>query len=1331
MSVHSQQGAFTAQTAAFSPASPPEFPRHIVTAVLVAHDGARWLPDALSGLLGQERPVQDVIAADTGSADDTSRLLTESLGADRVLHLARRTGFGAAVAEAARTATPLSPDQLPYLGRKSAWDPVTRTWNDDVYDQPEQEIDPVQWLWLLHDDCEPAPDALAELLRVADATPSATIIGPKLRSWYDRRALLEVGVSIARSGRRWTGLERREQDQGQHDQVRQVLSVSSAGMLVRRDVWEELGGFDRRLPLMRDDVDFCWRAQAAGHTVLVAPEAVLRHAEAASRERRTVDCAGRSAQNPHRVDKAGAVYTLLANTRGALLPYVALRIVLGTLLRTLGYLVGKVPGQALDEIAGLFGVLLRPERVLGARSHRGRPVVPPTEMRALFPPPGATLRATAEQIYSNISGRSEPDSSSAGRHGGGIESGPGEDDADFLEVEQFARLKRIARKPGPMLFAVLLLVSLIACRSLLGNGSLAGGALLPAPVGAHDLWGTYTGAWHSVGVGSTEAAPPYLAIVALLATALFGSTGLALTVLLVCSVPLAGVTAYFASRPLVESRLLRAWGAVTYAFLPAATGALAGGRLGTAFLAILLPLMARAAVAAGGIALKGGGRPTWRATWAYALVLTVTTAFTPIVWPVALALAVATTVLRVVRGQGGQIVPQAARSLAVLATPMVVLAPWSLTLLGNPGFFLREAGLPYRGGDASALDLLMLSPGGPNATTGLLMAGLVLAALGALLRTERRLAILTAWAVALAGLLAAALQNGSAWSGPSTLLYGIALIAAAAVGAEGARERISASGFGWKQPVAGIIVIASALAPLIAAVGWMAGGAAGPLQRRDPTQVPAFVAEESSTRDQARTLIIGGLPGHVQYTLVRGSGARMGDGEIIAESGANPGLDSIVANLVAGSGADQTSRLGGYAISFVLLEKGAPADMSRTLDSTPGLGRLSQAGGTALWQVGDEVARITITAPKGAGGSAAKPVLVASGKVDAHTTIPSGPQGRVLRVADTAAPGWQATLNGSPLSATTVDGWAQGFQLPSSGGRLDLTYDTPFTHYVWLVLQGFLALVVVVMALPGRRAEVDDDLPEEPTGEAAGFTDQATGDGRRARRLRAAAEAEGVPAGEEFPVEAPLPDDAPDQPAVPQQAQPEHQAEAPQQAQPPQPGQDPQQPAAVPQQGYGEWGAYGYPADQQQAPEYGGYPDGTYPGQDTGQYAGAQYQTGEYQTGEYQTGEYPTGQYQNAQYQNGQYPDGQYAEGQYPAGDYAAGGYQTGEYPAADYGTGEYPAAQYPDGQYPQGQYDPAQYPPYQQGGEYTDQYGYPQQPPQPPYDPAYDPAYGDGSDQQ
>ncbi|MEU7012020.1 glycosyltransferase family 2 protein [Streptomyces sp. NPDC046332] len=1097
--------------------STPEFPRHVVTAVLVAHDGARWLPDALAGLLAQERPVQNVVAADTGSADDSAQLLADAIGADRVLHLARRTGFGAAVEEAARTAPVLGPEELTYLKRPSGWDPVSRTWSDDAYDLPElPHGEPVQWLWLLHDDCAPEPDALAELLRVADSDAYAAVVGPKLRGWYDRRQLLEAGVSIARSGRRWTGLDRREQDQGQHDQVRSVLSVSSAGMLIRRDVFEELGGFDRRLPLMRDDVDLCWRAHAAGHSVLVAPDAVLRHAEASARERRTVDCAGRSVANPHRVDKAGAVYTLLANSRGAALPYVLIRLILGTLLRTLAYLVGKVPGQAVDEVMGLFATLLRPEKILAARRRRKNPAVPASELRALFPPPGATVRATAEQIVANFGGS---DADSGGSRHGAVESGPGGDDAEFLEIEQFARLKKIARKPGPVLFALLLVASVVACRGLYGGGALAGGTLLPAPDTVSELWGRYADSWHALGTGGTQTAPPYLAVLAGLSALFLGSTSFALTVLLVCSVPLAGFTAYFAARPIVESPLLRAWGAIAYAFLPAATGALAAGRLGTAVLAILLPLIARAAVAAHGLTGgPGGARGSWRATWAYTFLLTFTMAFTPIVWPLAVVLGIAVLVLR-----RDDITAYGLRFLATVGTPVLVLAPWSLSLLTSPSAFLREAGLDIRTGTASALDLLGISPGGPGTTGGLLLIGIVLAALAGLLREERRFAVGAAWTVALVGLLFAALSNGAGgtgWAGPATLVYGAALLAAGMIGAEYGRTRVAAHGFGWRQPVAALIALAAALGPVVAATGWMIGGADGPLTRRDPVQVPAFVAEESDTDDQPRTLVLGGTsPGEVSYTLVRGSGGRLGDAELAAAGGSDARLDKVVAHLVAGSGADQTEELSGFAIRYVLVRDGAPRQMSRVLDATPGLSRLSQLDGSALWTVDRErvVARATIVpAAKStdtaktadaakAADAAATPVVVAAGPVEAHTKIPSGPAGRVLRIADRADEGWTATLDGKELPKTTVDGWAQGFELPADGGRLDLTYDQPLTHTLWIWAQVGLAVVLLVLALPGRRREIDDDLPEE---EVAIPAQAMEGDGRRARRLRAAAEAE-------------------------------------------------------------------------------------------------------------------------------------------------------------------------------------------------------------------------------
>ncbi|MFJ7149726.1 glycosyltransferase [Streptomyces sp. NPDC100445] len=1108
MSVHSH-------TAAQDGTATPEFPRHVVTAVLVSHDGARWLPDALAGLLGQERPVQYAVAADTGSADGSAQLLTDALGDADVLHLARRTGFGQAVEEACRTAPVLTPEDLPYLKRPSGWDPVTRSWRDDAYDLPElPHGEPVQWLWLLHDDCAPEPDALAQLLRVVDTElelgrDDVAIVGPKLRGWYDRRQLLEVGVTLANSGRRWTGLDRREQDQGQHDHVRTVLSVSTAGMLVRRDVFEQLGGFDRRLPLMRDDVDLCWRAHTAGHRVLVAPDAVVRHAEAASRERRTVDCAGRTAASPHKVDKAGAVYTLLANTRTAALPWVLARILVGTVLRTLAYLVGKVPGQALDEIRGLLSTLLRPERIIAARRRRGPARTDKGELRGLFPPPGATVRATVEQLAGHFATDSDVDTTSAGRHGGAVESGPGGDDADFLEVEQFARLRRIARRPGPVLFLVLLLVSLAACRALLGGGALAGGALLPAPADAGDLWSRYLDAWHPVGSGGTSSAPPYLAFVAALGSLLFGSAGFAVTVLLVGSVPLAGCAAYFASRPLVTSRLLRAWAAVGYAFLPAVTGALAGGRVGTAVLAVLLPLIARAGTAASGLGHRTGAPGSWRATWAYALLLSVATAFTPIVWPAALVLGLGVLVLR-----RRELVAHGPRFLVQLGTPLLLLAPWSLTLL--PTGFFREAGLEYGASSASATDLLGAGPGGPGTVHGLMLIGIVLAALAALLRSERQLGIRAAWTAALVGLVLAVLSNRSTWAGPATLVYGIALLAAAALGADGARARVAEQSFGWRQPVAALIAFAAAAGPLLVAAGWVIGGADGPLERRDPAQVPAFVAEDSDTGDRARTLVLDSdSTARVRYSLVRGSGARMGDAELAAADGAETRLDKVVADLVAGSGADQADQLGGFAVRYVLVHQGAPRDITRVLDATPGLSRLSRQGGNALWRVDREVSRAAVVPAAGRGP--ARPV--AAGPVEVHTTVPAGSGDRVLRLADSAAPGWTATLDGRPLTPTTVDGWAQGFRLPSAGGRLDVTYDAPLAHTAWLWAQGALAVVLVVLALPGRRRDVDDDLPEEQPVPA-----QATaGEGRRARRLRAQAEepAAGDPPAAPAPAEQP------------------------------------------------------------------------------------------------------------------------------------------------------------------------------------------------------------------
>jgi GT2 family glycosyltransferase len=53
---------------------------------------------------------------------------------------------------------------------------------------------------------------------------------------------------------------------------------AGAFLMIRRDCWEELGGFDEGFyPLWFEDADYCARARKAGFRILFTPEAVAKH----------------------------------------------------------------------------------------------------------------------------------------------------------------------------------------------------------------------------------------------------------------------------------------------------------------------------------------------------------------------------------------------------------------------------------------------------------------------------------------------------------------------------------------------------------------------------------------------------------------------------------------------------------------------------------------------------------------------------------------------------------------------------------------------------------------------------------------------------------------------------------------------------------------------------------------------------------------------------------------------------------------------------------------------------------------------------------------------
>lgn len=138
-----------------------------------------------------------------------------------------------------------------------------------------------EWLFFLNNDAEVQEGWLPALLDLAVRRPDAGAIGCQL-VFPDGR-LQEAGGVIFRDASGWN--LGRFDDPGHPDYafVREVDYASGAALLVRRALFSELGGFDRRYdPAYYEDVDLCFAIRAAGSVVLYQPRAKVIHFEGAT-----------------------------------------------------------------------------------------------------------------------------------------------------------------------------------------------------------------------------------------------------------------------------------------------------------------------------------------------------------------------------------------------------------------------------------------------------------------------------------------------------------------------------------------------------------------------------------------------------------------------------------------------------------------------------------------------------------------------------------------------------------------------------------------------------------------------------------------------------------------------------------------------------------------------------------------------------------------------------------------------------------------------------------------------------------------------------------------
>jgi GT2 family glycosyltransferase len=1000
------------------PAAPP------VVAVLVTSDASPWLEDSLGSLAAQDYPALSVLVLDNGSAEDPTSRIATTMPHAFVRRLPENVGFSAAANDAIAT------------------------------------IEGATFLLFCHDDVVLESDAVRLMVEEAYRS-NAAVVGPKLVEYERPDVLLEVGMAVDHYAVPFSGIEPGEVDQEQHDSVRDVFFVSNAVMLVRADLFKELGGFDADTFPGSDDIDLCWRARLAGARVLVVPDARVRHRQATMQDERP----GRlSNRDDIKRWTTARVRVLMKSYSGLALIWVLPTAFFLNVVEAIGYVVTRRPKRGAALLSGWFATLGQLGSIWRARKqtqeHRR---IDDGDVRDLMV--RGSARARSLLMYR-------------------LHAGERIADASIRTRAAAQQARRNLRSAPALLAGALIFLVLLGSRSLFLDRVPQVGSLQDWP-GASELWETFFGPWRYAMMGANAPSPPAFGFMAIFSSVLLGDSDLARMLVVAGAMPLGAWGAYRFTRPLSESVFPAVAAAVAYACNPIVRNAVGEGELGPLVLFALAPFFVSALLRAASTENDQVARV--HAAISSALLLLAVTAF----WPPALLLGVVLGfgVLIAVPFAGGLGLSGRVLLIAAAVTvgAFILCAPWAVSIVGADAatfaLFPRDP--------LSLADVMGFQTGA--AGSGFAPYGLLVAAVLPLaVATGDRLAwAVRAWILVLLSFtlawLPGRLDVGASTPAPEGVLVpaalGIAL--AVALGLAAFLEELRTFHFGWRQFVA----VAAAFGLALPVIGMAADTVQG-RWRLDDNDWPQQLSwmEETPEVGGFRVLWLGDpsvLPTDAKIVDGIGYGlTRDGTGD--ARSLWAPPkehAERVLADAIREARAGRTVRLGHLiapaGIRYIaLVERPAPG-ASRVVPVDPelaaGLGNQLDLAVSRLedgatiyandaWaarratvppemQMTDDAERTDLAGAKGVGGPL-------------DGSRPTGP-GTMLW-AEASHEDWSGSVDGNGVERDAAFNWTNSFQLDQRGST-KLQFDAGPKRYL-VYLQLALWLAVVAAWLRTRRS---------------------------------------------------------------------------------------------------------------------------------------------------------------------------------------------------------------------------------------------------------------------
>ena len=219
---------------------------HSFSIVIVTWNAIHHLKRFLPSVQATEFPDFEIVIADNASADETAAWVKSTYPEIKVATFEKNFGYCGGNNRGAKSA---SGDIIVFL-------------NNDV------EVTP-NWL-----------DAIDK--HFAEA-PNTAVVQPKIMALADRNKFEYAGAAggfLDKFGYpfcRGRVFDTTEQDDGQYDDGSPIFWASGAAFAIRKQVFEDMEGFDEEFEFHMEEIDLCWRIQNAGYDIDYTPDSVVYH----------------------------------------------------------------------------------------------------------------------------------------------------------------------------------------------------------------------------------------------------------------------------------------------------------------------------------------------------------------------------------------------------------------------------------------------------------------------------------------------------------------------------------------------------------------------------------------------------------------------------------------------------------------------------------------------------------------------------------------------------------------------------------------------------------------------------------------------------------------------------------------------------------------------------------------------------------------------------------------------------------------------------------------------------------------------------------------------